>query len=190
MTSKRIRLLLIPLALVSIAALLSACGGSTATVKLGKQEVTIPSDLPSLGARMRAVLAQEPMEKWAVNCFVTQYEKLLTPEQEEKLGTESEAEFAEFVQPHLQEINQACETPGRHIMNPHASEAELEQIRSAQAAGLGLVLRGNHAPASEIECVEERFEELPRAKLLASLEGTEPRRQQIYLELGLLCEGK
>jgi preprotein translocase subunit SecG len=193
MTSKHTRFLarlLILLATVFvIPALVSACGSSKETAKFGNTEVSIPSNLHTIGEKMRAVLKQEPYEKWAANCMVDQFEKILTPEDEEELKSESEAEFGKFLQPHLQEINQACERPGRHILNPHATEAQIETIRSAQAAGLRIVLEGANAPQGEIECVEEKFEELPGPKVIESIEAPEAQRQAIYMELGSLCQG-
>lgn len=186
----RIRLLLIPLALATTCALLAACGSNSETAKFGNTEVTISGELHTVGEKLRAVLAQEPFEKWAANCMVKQYEKILSPAEEKELEGESEAEFGEFLQPHLAAINQACERPGRHIMNPHASEAELETVRAAQTAGLRIVLEGANVPESEIECVEEKFEQLPGPKVIAAVEAPEAQRQAIYSELGALCEGK
>jgi hypothetical protein len=186
----RIRLLLIPVALVSICGLLAACGSGSETATIGNKEVTISGDLHTVGEKMRAILKQEPFEKWAVNCMVEGFEKILTPAEEEKLGSESEAEFGEFLQPHLAAINQGCEQPGRHMLNPHASEAELAPVRAEQAEGLRLLLKGNDASEDEINCVVEKYEALPTTKVIESLEAPEPRRQAIYLELGALCEGK
>jgi hypothetical protein len=186
----RIRLLLIPLTLATTCALLAACGGGSQTAKFGNREVTIPGDLHTVGEKMRAVLAQEPFEKWAADCMVKQYEKILTPTEEKELESESEAEFGEFLQPHLAAINEACEQPGRRIMNPHASEAELETVRAAQTVGLRIVLEGSNVPESEIECVEEKFEALPGPKVIAAVEAPAVQRQAIYMELGALCEGQ
>jgi hypothetical protein len=177
------------LALVSICALLAACGGG-GTATIGTSEVTIDRAPESVIDGMREVAEQEPYEKWALNCVIGQFEKVITPAQEEKLEGASEKEIGEFLLPHLPAINRACERPGRHFFNPHATEAELALVRSAQTQGLRYILKAAEVPASERKCVENEFEELPGPQVVAIIEADEAEREALFNQLAQPCIGK
>jgi hypothetical protein len=185
-----IRRSLIALALVSTCALLAACGSGSSTATIGTSEVTVEGEPDSVIEAMRAVAEQEPYEKWALDCVVGQFEKVLTPKQEEKLEGASEKELGEFLLPNLTAINQACERPGRHIFNPHATEAELALVRSSETQGLRLILKAAEVPASERRCVESAFEELPGPQVVALIEASESEREAMFGELAQPCIGK
>jgi hypothetical protein len=119
---------------------------------------------------MRAVTEQEPYEKWPFECVVGQFEKLITPAEEEKLEGASEKKLGEFLPPHLESINQTCEKPGRHIFNPHATEEELALVRSSEVQGLRLILKAAEVPASERRCIEGELAGMPGTQVVALIE--------------------
>jgi hypothetical protein len=182
--------LLVPLVLVSICALLVACGGGSETHKIGTSEVTVSGESDSVIDAMREVAEQAPYEKWALDCIIEQFEKVITPAQEEKLEGASEKEVGEFLLPHLPAINRACERPGRHFFNPHATEAELALVRSAQTQGLRLILKAAEVPASERKCVEDEFEALPGPQVVAIIEADEGEREAMFSQLAQPCIGR
>jgi len=181
------RSLLIALALLSTGALLTACGGGSATATIGTSEVTIDREPHSVVDAMRAVAEQEPYEKWALDCVVGQFEKIITPAQEEKLEDASEKEMGEFLLPHLETINQTCERPGRHIFNPHATEAELALVRSSEVQGLRLILKAAEVPAGPRKCIESELAALPGPQIVALIEASESEREVLFQELAAPC---
>lgn len=180
------RPLLIALALLASAALLTACGGSE-TATIGTSEVTIDSEPGTVVEAMRAVAEQEPYEKWALDCVVGQFEKIITPAQEKKLEDASEKEMGEFLLPHLEGINQACEKPGRHIFNPHATEEELAVVRSSEVQGLRLILKAAEVPAGPRKCIEGELAALPGPQVVALIEASESEREVLFQELAAPC---
>jgi hypothetical protein len=183
-----LRPLLIALALVATAATLAACGGG-GTATIGTSEVTIDRDPDSVVDAMRAVAEQEPYEKWALDCVVGQFEKVLTPKAEDELEGASERELGEFLLPHLEAINQGCERPGRHIFNPNATEEELALVRSSQVEGLRLVLKAAGVPAAQRECIEGELGALPGPQVIALIEASEAEREVLFQELAAPCLG-
>jgi hypothetical protein len=185
------RTLLICLALLATAALVAACGGgSHTTAKIGTSEVTVSHEPHSVIDAMRAVAEQEPYEKWAIECVVGQFEKVITPEQEKRFEGASEQELGEFLLPHLESINQACEKPGRHMFNPHATEAELALVRSSEVEGLRLILKAAKVPTSERKCVEGELAGMPGSQVVALIEASQPEREAMFQELAVPCIGK
>lgn len=184
------RRLLISFALLSTGAQLVACGSTSETGTIGTSEVTISGEPHTVIDKMRAISEQEPYEKWALNCVVGQFEKIITPAEEKKLEGASEKELGEFLLPHLEAINQACEAPGRRIFNPHASESELALVRSSEVAGLRFVLKAAEVPRSERECAEERLGRLPGPELVKMIEASEVEREVMFEELVKPCIGK
>lgn len=181
------RLVLTAVALLSTCALVAACGGGSHTATIGTSEVTISREPDSVVDAMRAIAEQEPYEKWALDCVVGQFEKVITPAQEKRLEGASEKELGEFLLPHLEAINQACERPGRHIFNPHATEAELALVRSSQVRGLRLILKAAGVPASERRCIEGELAALSGAQVVALIEASESTREGMFEELALPC---
>lgn len=184
------RPLLIVLALVASGALLTACGGGSETHKIGTSEVTISREPHSVIDAMRAVAEQEPYEKWALECVVGEFEKIITPAQEEKLEGASEKEMGEFLLPHLESINQTCEKPGRHIFNPNATEEELALVRSSEVEGLRLLLKAAGVPGSERKCIEDELAGMPGPQVIALIEASESEREAMFRELAIPCIGK
>jgi hypothetical protein len=184
------RPLLISLALLATAALLAACGGGSETATIGTSEVTISREPHSVVDAMQAVAEQEPYEKWALDCVVGQFEKIITPAQEEKLEGASEKEMGEFLLPHLESINQICEKPGRHIFNPHATEEELALVRSSEVQGLRLILKAAEVPARPRKCIEGELAALPGPQIVALIEASESEREVLFQELAAPCLGE
>ena len=184
------RPVLLALALLATAALLAACGSGSQTATIGTSEVTISREPDSVIDAMRAVAEQEPYEKWALECVVGEFEKILTPAQEEKLEGASEKEMGEFLLPHLESINQACEKPGRHIFNPHATEEELAVVRSSEVDGLRLILKAAEVPARERKCIEGELAGLPGPQVIALIEASESEREVMFQELAVPCVGR
>jgi hypothetical protein len=187
---RRVRHLLISLALLSTGPLLVACGSSDKTATIGTSEVTISGEPDTLIETVRATAEQEPYEKWALDCVVGQLEKVITPAEEKKLEGASEKEFGEFLMPHLTQMNQACEAPGRHIFDPHASESELALLRSSEVVGIRAVLEAANVPAGERECVEDRVAHLPGPELVDLIEADEVQREVLFEKLGAPCFGR
>jgi hypothetical protein len=184
------RRLLISSALLVTCALLAACGSGSETGTIGTSEVTISGEPKTLVDTLRAVAEQEPYERWALNCVVGQFEKIITPAVEEELEGASEKEVGEFLTPHLAPINRVCEEPGRHIFNPHATEEELAVVRSSEVVGLRLVLKAGEVPTAERECAESKVANLPGPKLVALIEADEAEREVLFEELVSGCIGK
>ncbi len=184
------RPLTIALALLATAALLAACGGGSETSTIGTSEVTIDREPHSVVDAMRAVAEQEPYEKWALDCVVGQFEEIITPAQEKKLEGASEKEMGEFLLPHLESINQTCEKPGRHIFNPHATEAELALVRSSEVQGLRLILKAAEVPAGPRKCIEGELAALPGPQIVALIEASESEREVLFQELAAPCLGE
>jgi hypothetical protein len=182
-------LLAIPLVLLAAALPLAGCGGGSETATIGTSEVTIEREPHSVVDAMRAIAEQEPYEKWALDCVVGQFEKVITPEQEERLEGASEKELGEFLLPHLESINQACEKPGRHIFDRNATEAELELVRSSEVQGLRLILKAAEVPASERKCIEGELAALPGPQVIALIEASESQREAMFQELAAPCIG-
>lgn len=182
-------LLGIPLALLATVLALAACGGGSETATIGTSEVTIAREPRSVVDAMRAIAEQEPYEKWALECVVGQFEKVITPAQEEELEGASEKELGEFLLPHLEAINQACEKPGRHIFNRQATEEELELVRSSEVQGLRLILKAAGVPASERKCIEGELAALPGPQVVALIEASESEREAMFRELAAPCLG-
>jgi hypothetical protein len=183
------RSLLIALAALACGAVLAACGSSE-TATIGTSEVTISREPHSVVDAMRAIAEQEPYEKWALECVVGQFEKIITPAQEKKLESGSEKAIGEFLLPHLESINQACEQPGRHIFNPHATEAELALVRSSEVNGLRLTLKAAEVPTSERKCIEGELGGMPGPQVVALIEASESEREAMFQELAAPCIGK
>jgi hypothetical protein len=183
-----LRPLLIALALVATAATLAACG-STGTASIGTSEVTVSTEPESVIDTMREVAEQEPYEKWALDCVIGQFEKVITPKVEDELDGASEKKIGEFLLPHLEGINQACEEPGRHIFNPHATEEELALVRSAQVNGLRLILKAAGVPAGQRKCIEGELAALPGPQIIALIEASEAEREVLFQELAAPCLG-
>jgi hypothetical protein len=181
-----LRPLILCCALLATAGLLSACGGG-GTATIGTSEVTIDRQPESVVDAMRAVAEQEPYEKWALNCVVGQFEKVITPAVEEELEGASEKKLGEFLLPHLESINQACEKPGRHIFNPDATEAELALVRSSQVQGLRLILKAAEVPTPERKCIEGELAALPGPQVIALIEADEAEREVLFQELAAPC---
>jgi hypothetical protein len=181
------RPLLICLALLATGTLLAACGGGTATI--GTSEVTIDREPDSVVDAMRAVAEQEPYEKWALDCVVGQFEKIITPAQEKKLEDASEKALGEFLLPHLESINQTCEKPGRHIFNPHATEEELALVRSSEVQGMRLILKAAEVPVRPRKCIEGKIAALPGPQIVALIEASESEREVLFQELAAPCLG-
>jgi hypothetical protein len=186
--SRVFRPLLLLIALLATAALLAACGSSE-TATIGTSEVTIESEPHTVVDAMRAVAEQEPYEKWALDCVVGQFEKIITPAQEEKLEDASEKAMGEFLLPHLEGINQACEKPGRHIFNPHATEEELAVVRSSEVQGLRLILKAAEVPDGPRKCIEGELAALPGPQVVALIEASESEREVLFQELAAPCLG-
>jgi hypothetical protein len=180
------RPLLIVLALLAAALPLAACGGG-GTATIGTSEVTIDSEPDTVVDAMRAVAEQEPYEKWALDCVIGQFEKVVTPKVEDELDGASEKAMGEFLLPHLESINQACEKPGRHIFNPHATEEELALVRSAQVNGLRLILKAADVPAAQRKCIEGKVGALPGPQVIALIEASEAEREVLFEELAAPC---
>lgn len=183
----RRRLLLLPALLGICGALLAACGGGSETATIGTSEVTISGEPDALGDKVRAILEKEPYEKWALNCIVGQFEKVLTPAEEEKLEGGSEEEFGEFLIAHGTELNQACEQPGRHVFDPHASEAELAVVRSGEVAALRSVFKAAGVDEGEARCIERIVAHLPGPQLVPLIEAPEDQRGVMFEELARSC---
>jgi hypothetical protein len=175
------------LALLAVAALLAACGGGSETAKIGTSEVTIDHEPHSVIDAMRSIAEQEPYEKWAVNCVVGQFEKVITPAEEKKLEGASEKEMGEFLLPHLEAINEACEQPGRHMFNPHATEKELALVRSGQVNGLRLILKAAGVEPVTRKCIEGELAALPGPAVVAMIEASESEREVMFQELAAPC---
>jgi hypothetical protein len=182
-----LRPLAICLALLATAALLAACGGGSPTATIGTSEVTIEGEPESVVDAMRAVAEQEPYEKWALNCVVGQFEKVITPKVEGELEGASEKKLGEFLLPHLESINQACEKPGRHIFKPDATEAELALVRSSQVQGLRLILKAAEVPTPQRKCIEGELAALPGPQVIALIEADEAEREALFQELAAPC---
>jgi hypothetical protein len=182
------RPLLIVFALLATALPLAACGGG-GTATIGTSEVTIDRDPDSVVDAMRAVAEQEPYEEWALDCVVGQFEKIITPAQEEKLKDASEKQMGEFLLPHLESINQICEKPGRHIFNPHATEEELALVRSSEVQGLRFILKAAEVPTAQRRCIEGELAALPGPQVVALIEASESEREVMFQELAAPCLG-
>jgi hypothetical protein len=183
------RLLVISLALLSTGALLTACGGGSGTATIGTSEVTVTREPDSVVDAMRAIAEQEPYEKWALDCVIGQFEKVITPAQEEKLEDADEKEVGEFLLPRLESINQACEKPGRHIFNPNATEEELALVRSSEVQGLRLILKAAEVPPGPRKCIEGELAALPGPQVVALIEASESEREVMFQELAAPCLG-
>jgi hypothetical protein len=180
------RPLLLCLALLATGGLLAACGGG-GTATIGTSEVTIDRTPDSVVDAMRAVAEQEPYEKWALDCVVGQFEKVIDPKVEEELEGASEKKMGEFLLPHLEAINQACEKPGRHIFNPNATEEELALVRSSQVQGLRLVMKAAEVPAPTRKCIEGELAALSGPQVIALIEASEEEREVLFNELAAPC---
>ena len=181
------RPLLVCFALVASALALTACGGGSQTATIGTSEVTIESEPKSVVDAMRAVAEQQPYEKWALDCVVGQYEKIITPEVEDELEGASEKEMGEFLLPHLESINEACERPGRHIFNPNATEEELAVVRSSEVQGLRLILKAAGIRDDMRRCVEHELATLPGPQVIALIEADVAEREVLFEELAAPC---
>jgi hypothetical protein len=184
------RRLLISFALLSTGGLLVACGSSDRVGTIGTSEVTISGEPDTLIETIRATAEQEPYEKWALDCIVEQLDELITPAEEERLEGASEKEFGEFITPHLEQMNRACERPGRHVFNPHASESELALVRSSEVVGIRAVLKAAEVPAGERECIEDRVAHMPGPELVQLIEADEHQREVMFEVLGAPCIGR
>lgn len=174
------------LALLATAATLAACGGG-GTATIGTSEVTIDHEPESVVDAMRAIAEQEPYEKWALDCVVGQFEKIITPKVESELEDASEKGMGEFLLSHLESINQTCEKPGRHIFNPQATEEELALVRSSEVQGLRLVLKGAGVPDGIRKCVEGELAALPGPQVVALIEARVAEREVLFEELAAPC---
>jgi hypothetical protein len=184
------RRLMISLVPLFTGGLLAACGSSDRTGTIGTSEVTISGEPDTLVEMLRATAEQEPYETWALDCVVGQFEKMITPAEEKKLEDASEKEFGEFLMPHLVPINRACEAPGRHIFDPHASEPELALVRSGEVVGIRAILKPAEVPAGERQCVEDKVAHLPDPELVSLIEADQAQREIMFEELGGPCIGK
>ncbi|MGH2940960.1 MAG: hypothetical protein ACRDPE_22900 [Solirubrobacterales bacterium] len=184
-----LRPLLICLALLATAATLTACGSGSDTASIGTSAVTVSNEPDSVVDTMREVAEQEPYEKWALDCVIGQFEQIITPKVEDELDGVSEKKMGEFLLPHLEGINQACEQPGRHIFNPHATEEELALVRSAQVNGLRLILKAADVPAGPRKCIESELAALPGPQIIALIEASEAEREVLFQELAAPCLG-
>jgi hypothetical protein len=180
--------MLVALALFATAATLAACG-SSGTATIGTSEVTVSTEPDSVIDTMREVAEQQPYEKWALDCVVGQYEKVITPKVEDELEDASEKALGEFLLPHLEGINQACEKPGRHIFNPHATEEELAVVRSSEVQGLRLILKAAEVPPGPRKCIESELAALPGPQVVALIEASEAEREVLFQELAAPCLG-
>ncbi|MBS1845185.1 MAG: hypothetical protein JST53_12275 [Actinobacteria bacterium] len=183
------RPLMICLALLATVVALAACGGGSETATIGTSEVTIDREPESVVDAMRAVAEQQPYEKWALDCVIGQYEKIITPKVEDELEGASEKAMGEFLLPHLEAINKACERPGRHIFNPNATEEELAVVRSSEVQGLRLILKAGGVPAGVRTCVEGELAALPGPQIIALIEADEAEREVLFEELAAPCLG-
>ena len=170
---------------------LAGCGSSgdkTATV--GTSKVTISSDTPTetFNQGFKALIGKEAYLPWFSRCVEGQVENAVTPTIEKKLGELPKAERDHRMLDLVVPAAEACEVEGRKYIDPHASAAELDLLRSSEQVGIGQLLKQKGVSPKGAACVEEQVGAMGSSDLIALIQGTEAVRLSIIKSLAKPCE--
>jgi hypothetical protein len=174
---------------VLVAALLAGCGGSgdqTATV--GHETITVPSDAHGVYAELEAILDQLPYQPWYAKCVVGEVEKVLGPDEAEKLAELPEAEREEKAMQITSKAGPVCEAKHhRPVIDPNATAKELDLLRAGYITSMKAVAETGGANPEQAACIERGFEKLGDKELIAVGNGTKEVREGILLSIFKPC---
>lgn len=169
---------------------ISACGGSGDKVAtVGTSEVTISEDTPTdtFYEKFRALIDQGPYLPWYTSCLEKEAKKIISPAEANELESASEDERAKRLSAAFISASEACDSNGRRYIDPNASEAELEVVRSSEVVGVGAMLKVHGASDKVASCMEELVGAVPTKELLVLLEGKQSERERFFERLGAQC---
>ncbi len=169
----------------------SACGGSGDKVAtVGTSEITVSEDTPTdtFYEKFRALIDQGPYLPWYTSCLEREAKKIISPAEAKELESASEAEKGKRLSAAFISASEACEGDGKRYIDPDASEAELEVVRSSEAVGVGAMLKAEGIPANLASCMEELVGAIPTKELLVLIEGEQSERERFFERLGARCE--
>lgn len=169
--------------------LVAGCGGSNdQTTKFNGQTLTVPSDVHGVYGELEALLAQFPYQRWYTRCVVGRVKKELSPAEAEALEQLPESKRAGKAQQIIAAAGPACEKSTRRpLLDPNASEKELDLFRSSFVAPLRRLAERSNLDAEQVACVEEGIEGLPGVKVVALGNGSHKTREGILLSVIKPC---
>jgi hypothetical protein len=171
---------------VLAAALVAGCGGSSEeTLSVGEQTITVPSDVHGFYGELEAILDQFPYQHWYTKCVVDQVKKVVSPAEAESL---SESQSEEKAMQVIAKAGPACEkATGRAAVDPNASSDEIAVLRADYVPSMVALAEANKLDQAQVECVEQRFESLPDARVVAMSNGSHAVREGILLSVFKPC---
>lgn len=183
----RATLLVIVVALV--AALVAGCGSSGGqTASLNGETVTVPGDVHDVYGEVEAFLAQLPYQGWYTECVIKHIKKSLSPKEAEALAELPESEREGKASRAITKAGPACEkSTDRPVIDPNAPEKALNLYRAGYLTPVRDLAEENGMSSDQVSCVEEAFQELPTAKIVALGNGSHKVREGILLSVFKPC---
>ncbi len=160
---------------LATALLVAGCGGSSEeTLTLGHGgTVTVPSDVHGLYGELESLLDQLPYQRWYTKCVVSHVKGLITPKEAEGLADLPEAQREAKTAEVVGKAGPACEKSGRPIIDPNASDQQLELLRTASVIPEMVELaEANGLSAHATACIRRTFEAMPTKFLVELRNGT------------------
>jgi hypothetical protein len=177
------------LTVVLASVLLAGCGGSDDQVaSVGDQTITVPSDAHGVYAELEAILDQLPYKPWYAKCVVAEVEKVLSPDEAEKLAELPESQREEKAMRITSKAGPVCEAKHhRPVIDPNASAKELDLLRAGYITSMTAVAKTGGADPEQAACIERGFENLTDKDLIAVGNGTKKVREGILLSIFKPC---
>jgi hypothetical protein len=187
--SARARLVLLLCASLAVTALLAGCGGSSdQTLSVGEgQTITVSGDVHGFYGELREILDQFPYQRWYVHCVVGEARKILGPKGAKELEELPQGERQKKAQQTAGEAEPACEKSHRPTVDPNASAAEIELLRTSSIPGIAEFAEANGMSSTQVECVQALFKKLPDQKIIELRNGTDKVREGILVSVFRPC---
>jgi hypothetical protein len=178
------------LALLALtAALVAGCGGGSEdeTSSFGGGTITIPEGVHGLYPELQALLAQYPYQTWFTNCVEAGVHKKLSAAEVEAIEKLPESKRSEQALGAISEARSVCEKTNRPLIDPNASEEELDLYRAGYVQPLREEAEAKKFSAAGIACVEEKVENLAAPKVLVLGNGNPAAGKVILLAVLSTC---
>ncbi len=178
------------LALLALtAAAVAGCGGGSEeeTSSFGGGTVTIPSGVHGLYGELEALLAQFPYQPWFDQCVEAGVHKKLSQAEVEEIEKLPESKRSEQALGVIAEARTVCEKRNRPLIDPNASEDELDLYRAGYVQPLREKAEAEEFSPEGVACVEEKVENLAAPKLLVLGNGNPSAGKVILLAVLSTC---
>lgn len=179
------------LCLLTTILVVSACGGSGDKVAtVGTSEITVSEDTPTdtFYEKFRALAEKSPYLPWFNACLEREAKKIITPAEVEAIEADPGAEETKRFTVAFTTASEICEGMGKRYIDPNASDAELEVLRSSEVVGIGKLMRAEGIPDQLVGCMEDLVGAIPTKELLRLIEGTPSEKERFFERLGAHCE--